>query len=191
MAAIISFFRPRATIDQKLATLELLLASLPKPSPDDADIAVRAYLVALDGVSEAALDQAFQWALQGRHGSLFAPWPTELRKLCDDAEQPFLDELARLTRQERMAAEALPPPMERTPEERERHQERMRRFYAAHDAAKADLAKQFPKPESPRKFEPPPRIDINPPDWEEGEPLKVTPALLKALKRHDEMEKDH
>ena len=186
MTANISFFRPRATTEQKLETVRTLLDSLPKASPDEAGVAVSAYLVALDGVSEAALQRSLTWALQGRHGSLFVPWPTELRKLCDEAEQPFLDELARLKRQEQMAADKLPPPPVHSLQEIARQHERMRRFYELHDQTKADLLKRFPKPDPPRKFEPPPRVDINPPDWLDGEPLQVTPALLKLLKQQNE-----
>jgi hypothetical protein len=189
MTANISFFRPRATTEQKLETVRTLLDSLPKSSPNEAGAAVSAYLVALDGVSEAALRQSLAWALQGRHGSLFVPWPTELRKLCDEAEQPFLDELARLKRQQRIAAEKLPPPPVHTPEEIARQHERMRRFYNLHDETKADMLKRFPKPEPPRKFEPRPRYIVNPPDWLDGEPLQITPALLKLLNRQQDERK--
>jgi hypothetical protein len=182
----ISFFRPKATTEQKLGMLRVLLNSLPKPSPDDPGVAISAYLAALGGVSQAALEQSLAWALQGRHGSLFVPWPTELRKLCDEAEQPFLDELARLKRQEQIAADKLPPLPQPSPEEIARQQERMRRFYNMHDKAKADLLKQFPKPEPPEKLEPPPRIDVNPPDWLDGQKLHVTPVLLKALGQQDD-----
>jgi hypothetical protein len=182
----ISFFRPRATIEQKLATLRTLLDSLPKSSPNEAGAAVSAYLAALDGVSEAALQRSLTWALQGRHGSPFVPWPPELRKLCDEAEQPFLDELARLKRQEQMAADKLPPVPVHSLEEIARQHERMRRFYELHDKAKADLLKRFPKPDPPRKFEPRPRYVVNPPDWLDGEPLPVTPVLLKLLKQQKE-----
>jgi len=178
----ISYFRPRATIEQKLETLQVMLKSLPKPSPDHPGVAVSAYLASLDGVSEAALKQSLAWALQGRHGSLFVPWPTELRKLCDEAEQPFLDELARLKRQQQIEAEKPPPPPQHTPEEFGRQRERMRRFYEQHDKSKGELLKQFPKPEKPRTFEPRQRCVVDPPDWLDGEKLHVTPRLLKALR---------
>jgi hypothetical protein len=176
-----------ATDLQKMQAL-ILLAKLPMRSPSDLAVVKAVYLIALEGVAAFGLEQATKAILRGSLGHPFMPSPPELRMECERIMDSEREAVANAMRQERLAAEQPPPPPVHSPEEIARQHERMQRFYNQHDEAKADLQKQFPKPDPPRKFEPRPRYVVNPPDWLDGEPLQVTPALLKLLNRQAENE---
>lgn len=84
-----------ATDGDKLDRLTMLSTSLGMRMPTDKKMLRAAFLIALDGVTLWALDQATRAILQNALGHPFMPAPPELRGLCDKAMVPHVEERER------------------------------------------------------------------------------------------------
>lgn len=137
----------------------------------DAEVSTEVFLIALDGVTVHALQEATQAILRGKLGHAFHPSPPEFRLLCNQMMQPVYDELTKERRLEQ-EAELNPEPIVLEPGWRERCAVRLKAFYD--ENALASDAKPVPAPQ-------PPTIH----DYSH-EPIEITPALLRNLEQHKE-----
>lgn len=80
----------KATETQVLQALTSL-AGLPSRQADDAEMDRHMYFVALENVTRYALSEAVKAVLQNKLSHPFFPSPPELRRLCDEAQQPHID----------------------------------------------------------------------------------------------------
>lgn len=129
-----------ATQKQVLQALASL-AGLPSRLADDVALDQAMYFVALEGVTRYALSEAIKGVMRNRLGHTFFPSPIELRRLCDDAQQPFINMVARMKaiedqRREREALDARHAA--KTPDVKRRVAAVYARFCAGYDAAKPD-----------------------------------------------------
>ena len=150
-----------ATQKQVLQALASL-AGLPSRLADDVVLDQAMYFVALEGVTRYALSEAIKGVMRNRLGHTFFPSPIELRRLCDEAQQPFIERSARMKaaedqRRERAALAA--SHAAKTPEVRRRVAAVYERFCAGYSSdpdlsrPSLDPARLAHAPDAPLTFE--------------------------------------
>ena len=119
------------------------LGTLIQRRTDDPFRDLDAYFRALEEVEPSDLKQAVRRVLQGEQGK-FLPSPPELRTMCDRAKAARLAELRKrhLFEQQALDQEAYGP-VQRTEEEKQRADERMKKFRQSNDAAKSEESKYW------------------------------------------------
>jgi hypothetical protein len=140
------------------------------------------YMIALDGVTRYSLEKATKLILQGSLGHAFMPSPPELRQQCDRIMQPHQDYLRGV---EERSKRYIWPEKSLAPEDIP-DAEAKARVKALWAKVKPTLQGIEPvKQAKPGElaYDPTPqRKYYIPPDWVDGEPLTITPALEKALR---------
>jgi hypothetical protein len=157
-------YRP-ASDTEKLTVLTRLLAAYPCRTPSDFRLVKPAYMQALEGVGQWALFTAERAINQNALHHPYMPSPSEMRGQIDRAMEPFRE------RERRAQAEA------------RRYAWPERLGVAQDEATRAriregfrQLRANYPAPPGPR---PPPRP---PPDFSQ-EPVEISDALRRTLKK--------
>ena len=114
----------RVVTEQDVLGGLVILGSLPRRASDTAELDLKAYGIALDGVNAVDLATAIRGILQGSLGHPFFPVPPELRLRCNAAADARATELSKAAKRQPV----LPPIAEPSPEAKARAVALMEKF---------------------------------------------------------------
>jgi len=137
----------------------------------DAEVSTEVYLIALDGVTVHALQEATQAILRGSLGHAFHPSPPEFRLLCNQMMKPIYDEMTK-QRMLELELEEKPQPIALEPGWRERAEATLKAFH--------DANALLSEPEEPGK---PPEPKIH--DYSQETEIEITPAMQRYLQQQE------